>query len=101
MIHLNPIYTTFFFIKHPRWHLIFTFLPDEETPSNVSTDRHTCKRKKTKHPGNSWFDKYNVVVSLIIVAAVLFGLYLVLILYSKKEFAKQSLQTKSIIYENA
>lgn len=99
MIHLNPIFTTFFFfIKHPRWHLI---LPDEETPSNVSTNRHTCKRKKTKHPGNSWFDKYNVVVSLMTVAAVLFGLYLVLILYSKKEFAKQSLQTKSIIYENA
>lgn len=56
------------------------------TDKLTTTDRHIYTRKETKRSGNSsyWSGMYDASIFLAIVAAVLFVLYLVLTLYSKK-----------------
>lgn len=83
------------------------FLLDELTMNNLTnllpTDRHKNTRKETKRSGNSsyWSGMYDASIFLAIVAAVLFALYLVLTLYSKKQFVTQSMQTNNIFCGNA
>lgn len=77
----NDLWERFISVKK---HMVrfFLFLLDKLT----TTDRHIYTRKETQRYGNStyWSGTYDASIFLAIVAAVLFVLYLVLTLYSKK-----------------
>lgn len=85
----------------------FIFLLDERTTTNITnilpTDCHKYTRKETKRSGNSsyWSGMYDASIFLAIVAAVLFALYLVLTLYSKKQFVTQSMHTNNMLCGNS
>lgn len=87
--------------------MVRVFFLDELTTNNIinllPTDRHKYTGKETTHSGNSsyWSGTYDASIFLTIVAAVLFALYLVLTLYSKRQFVTQSMQTNNMICGNA